>query len=79
MPHCKEKLAVGLADSSIQIWDCEKGVKIRNLGGHDGRVTSLSWNPRDSGVLSSGSRDCKIINHDIRMMNDNIVLFEGHR
>ena len=79
MPHSREKLAVGLADNSIEIWDCERGVKIRSLGGHEGRVTSLSWNPKEVGVLSSGSRDCKIINHDIRMANDNIVLFEGHR
>jgi hypothetical protein len=37
--------------------------QIRSLSGHSARVSSLSWN---KSVLSSGSRDTSIINHDVR-------------
>ncbi|CAA6669738.1 unnamed protein product [Spirodela intermedia] len=68
-------LAVGFTDSTVQIWDTaaarqkyicsELAVllrQVRVLRGHRDRVSSLSWN---CNLLSSGSRDASIINHDV--------------
>jgi len=45
------------------------------MNGHSARVGSLSWN---SHILTSGSRDTKIINHDVRVQQHLISTFEGH-
>ncbi|XP_049851363.1 anaphase-promoting complex subunit cdc20-like [Schistocerca gregaria] len=68
-------LAVGVNSSTIRIWDvaCEK--QFRKLYGHLARVCSLSWN--DS-VLTSGSRDTNIFNHDIRQERHHISSFQNH-
>jgi cell division cycle protein 20 (cofactor of APC complex) len=62
--QCSNYLAVGLSNHTIQIWDPERTQLIRTLKGHEERVSSLSWN---GCLLSSGSRDTNIINHDVRM------------
>ncbi|EGR28560.1 inorganic pyrophosphatase family protein, putative [Ichthyophthirius multifiliis] len=66
LPSKPNILAIGFSDSSIQLWDTEKGQQFRTMKGHFSRVGSLSWNPQTSYILSSGSRDSQIINHDIR-------------
>jgi cell division cycle 20-like protein 1 (cofactor of APC complex) len=43
--------------------------------GHEARVCSLSWN---QSVLSSGSKDKQIINHDVRVKNHKISVFRSH-
>jgi WD40 repeat protein len=43
--------------------------------GHSGRVSSLSWN---NNVISSGSKDTTIINHDVRVENHIINRLVGH-
>lgn len=68
-------LAVGTSMNTIQVWDAEKGQPIRNLHGHDQRVSSLNWN---GCILSSGSRDATIINHDLRMANPIVSRFTHH-
>mmetsp|Transcript_35638 Transcript_35638/g.41938 ORF Transcript_35638/g.41938 Transcript_35638/m.41938 type:complete len:548 (+) Transcript_35638:95-1738(+) len=60
-------LAVGCNSSEIQLWDTTTSKLIRKLPGHTARVSSLSWNPSTTNILSSGSRDSKILNHDIRI------------
>lgn len=69
-------LAVGFADDTIQLWDAFSAQPLRNLKGHTGRVSSLSWNNH---ILSSGGRDTWILNHDIRARNNVISAFEGHK
>lgn len=68
-------LATGFIDSNIELWDLEKGRLLRTLSGHGGRVSSLSWN---SYILSSGSKDTEIINHDVRSSNHIISRLKGH-
>jgi len=46
------------------------------MSGHDARVSSLAWNEH---ILSSGSRDSLIINHDVRIKNDIISTLKGHK
>jgi cell division cycle 20, cofactor of APC complex len=59
-------LAVGLSTNVVQLWDCEKSQLLRTLKGHDNRVSAVSWN---NCILSSGSRDSNILNHDVRIQN----------
>lgn len=68
-------LSVGFANNVIQLWDVEKFQGIRNIYGHQARVSSLAWNNH---MLSSGGRDSVVINHDIRVANHIISRNEGH-
>ena len=40
--------------------------QVRSLGGHSSRIGALAWNNH---MLTSGSRDNSIINHDVRIQN----------
>ncbi|KAL6006778.1 hypothetical protein ACLOJK_032273 [Asimina triloba] len=55
------KVAVGLNNSEVQIWDSLSLKQVRSLMGHSTRVGSLSWN---GSILSTGGQDSKIFNHD---------------
>ncbi|OAY79079.1 Protein FIZZY-RELATED 3, partial [Ananas comosus] len=69
-------LAIGTSLGDVQIWDGTKCKRIRNMGGHQTRTGILAWS---SCILSSGSRDRNILQHDIRVSNDFISKFTGHR
>ncbi|KAL6945489.1 hypothetical protein ACO0QE_002948 [Hanseniaspora vineae] len=56
-------LALGLSNGLTQIYDVVKNKCIRTLSGHIDRVSCLSWNNH---VLSTGSRDSKILHRDVR-------------
>ncbi|KAL9648907.1 hypothetical protein ABK040_008287, partial [Willaertia magna] len=66
-------LAIGTNDHMIEIWNVEKKMCIKRLRGHAARVGSLSWNTRHNYLLTSGSRDGKVLNHDLRLNNNQIV------
>ncbi|AAS53365.2 AFL007Cp [Eremothecium gossypii ATCC 10895] len=57
-------LAVGLGNGLVELHDVVKQKCIRTLSGHLDRVACLSWNQH---ILSSGSRDHKILHRDVRM------------
>lgn len=59
----------------FQRWDAEATKKLRTLGGHGARVSSLSWNQH---WLSSGGRDSIIIQHDVRSANHIASTYAGH-
>ena len=59
-------LAIGDSSHAIKLVDVEKRQEIRNIQAHSDRVSALAWNGY---VLSSGSRDSSIINHDLRIQN----------
>jgi cell division cycle 20-like protein 1 (cofactor of APC complex) len=46
------------------------------MGGHQTRTGVLAWS---SCILSSGSRDKNILQHDIRVPRDYVSMFSGHR
>ncbi|KAH9302033.1 hypothetical protein KI387_013616 [Taxus chinensis] len=69
-------IALGLNNSEIQLWDAEQMRLVYKMRGHSSRVGSLAWNTH---VLSSGSKDSLIINHDIRIRNHIVSKFEGHK
>lgn len=67
---CKERdnlLAVGTSRNTVELWDTAAHRKIRELGGHTARVSSLSWQGSSAHCLSSGGRDGVILNHDTRL------------
>jgi cell division cycle protein 20 (cofactor of APC complex) len=63
MNHNKSYIAIGMENGAVEIWDTEVRKFVRELGGHTSRVSSLSWNKN---IISTGSLDSSIINHDIR-------------
>jgi len=69
-------LAVGLENGAVQLWDTNKNELLRTMTGHSDRTTALSWNEY---ILSSGSRDSKIFNHDVRMQSHITSTYLGHR
>ncbi|KAL0675194.1 hypothetical protein Bca4012_003175 [Brassica carinata] len=69
-------LAIGTNSGTVEIWDALRCRRIRTMGGHRLRVGALAWS---SSVLSSGSRDKKILQRDIRSQEDHISKLTGHR
>ncbi|KAF2072772.1 hypothetical protein CYY_005918 [Polysphondylium violaceum] len=68
-------LAVGTNSCVVQLWDVEHTKKVRELKGHNGRVGALAWNDY---ILSSGSADTNIFNHDVRVQNHHVSTLSGH-
>lgn len=68
-------LAVGTNSAEVQLWDCEAVKQVRCMKGHAARVGALSWNQH---ILSSGSRDTNIHNHDVRVAEHLISTLSGH-
>jgi cell division cycle protein 20 (cofactor of APC complex) len=69
-------VAVGTTQQEVQLWDVAAQRKVRSMRGHAGRVSSLAWNGH---ILSSGSRDSEIFNHDVRIAKHHFQTFSGHQ
>lgn len=74
-PTSPQFLAVGTEDHQVQLWDVERSVHIRTLEGHAGRVGALAWNGH---IVTSGSFDTEIHNHDVRVSNHHISTYSRH-
>lgn len=68
-------VAIGNSQNTVQLWDVDRKAKVRTMGGHSARVSSLAWN---SHILSSGSRDSTIVNHDVRIAQHHVATLQGH-
>lgn len=66
LPQAGTHIAIGTASNTVQLWDVAAGKQVRSMDGHSSRVGALSWNNH---ILSSGSRDNTIVNHDVRVQN----------
>eukprot|EP01089_Gocevia_fonbrunei_P016671 TRINITY_DN5231_c0_g2_i1.p1 TRINITY_DN5231_c0_g2~~TRINITY_DN5231_c0_g2_i1.p1 ORF type:complete len:434 (+),score=71.91 TRINITY_DN5231_c0_g2_i1:164-1465(+) len=75
LPGSTSYLAIGTNDAEVQLWDVERSRKVRSMKGHSDRVGSLAWN---SHILSSGSKDTSIINHDVRVAKHHLETLSGH-
>jgi len=73
--HDGNYVAVGTSNKDVQIWDVNQQKQVRSMLGHSARVGSLAWNKH---ILSSGSRDSTIFNHDVRVANHHIHTYRGH-
>ena len=61
-PH-GEKIAIGNSLGKIEIYDTEYKKLIVTYSEHLDRLGTIAWNKN---IISSGSKDCSIINYDIR-------------
>ena len=57
-------LAVGFANSEVQIWNSERGVAVKTFQNHVERVGALTSN---GALVASGGRDGLIVQQDVRM------------
>ncbi|XP_049395012.1 cell division cycle 20.2, cofactor of APC complex-like [Solanum stenotomum] len=69
-------VAVGCDSSKLQLWDAETSRLVRDLQGHQSRVGCVSWNGH---ILTSGSKDRAIINHDVRARSNLVSVMRAHR
>eukprot|EP00268_Persea_americana_P062021 TRINITY_DN7909_c1_g1_i4.p1 TRINITY_DN7909_c1_g1~~TRINITY_DN7909_c1_g1_i4.p1 ORF type:complete len:379 (+),score=65.24 TRINITY_DN7909_c1_g1_i4:212-1348(+) len=69
-------LSIGTSLGEVQIWDGTRCKRVRTMGGHQTRTGVLAWN---SCILSSGSRDRNILQHDLRVSNDFFSKLVGHK
>ncbi|GAB2299797.1 Protein FIZZY-RELATED 3 [Dionaea muscipula] len=69
-------VSIGTNLGLVQVWDGAQGKKIRTMSGHQTRTGVLAWNSR---ILSSGSRDRAILQHDLRVSDDYISKLVGHK
>jgi cell division cycle 20-like protein 1 (cofactor of APC complex) len=63
-----ELLAVGNSEGFIEIYDINTQKIVTSFGGHDSRIGVVAWN---NNIISSGSKDCSILNRDYRCNNLN--------
>lgn len=70
-----DRLAIGTFNAELQVWDTTATTKVRTLRGHQERIGALAWN---GATLSSGSRDTKIIHHDLRGNQHIVSKLVGH-
>lgn len=69
-------LAIGMSNNNVLMWNAERKKQVRNMKGHAARVGALAWNNH---VLSSGSRDANIFNHDVRIAQHHIKTLKAHQ
>ena len=70
-----QHVAVGLSDSTVGIFDATTLAQKRTLRGHSNRVGALAWN---GSLLSTGSKDTTVLNHDIRIRHHVVSTLAGH-
>jgi len=68
-------LAIGTNNACVQLWDSETCRQVRGMRGHEARVGALDWNEH---LLSTGSRDCSILNHDVRVAQHVVSTVQTH-
>lgn len=68
-------LAVGTSSGKTQLWDVHAGKQLRSMDGHGDRVSSMAWNRH---LLTTGSRDTSIVNHDVRVARHNVATLTAH-
>ncbi|KAJ7074403.1 WD40-repeat-containing domain protein [Mycena amicta] len=68
-------LGIGLGNGEVELWDVERGVKLRTMAGHQAQVAVLSWY---SHLLSSGCGDGSVWHHDVRAPRHKVMELLGH-
>ena len=60
----------------MEIWDTVKIARTRVMAGHVARVGALAWR---GNILTSGSKDTSIINHDYRASSHVVSTYHSHK
>ncbi|KAF5959584.1 hypothetical protein HYC85_000793 [Camellia sinensis] len=69
-------ISIGTNLGQVQVWDGTQCKRVRTMSGHQTRTGVLAWSSR---ILSSGSRDRNILQHDLRVPNDFVSKLVGHK
>ena len=69
-------LGVGLPNGNIELWDVIKSSRIREMKAHSDRISCLSWNSYN---ISSGSKDKRIKNFDVRSPEGETWIINQHK
>jgi len=69
------QLAIGTSLNFVEIWDAETQTRLRKMGGHSQRISSLDWNLY---TLTSGSKSGLIYHHDVRIPEHHVGTLNGH-
>lgn len=75
LPGQTKYVAVGTNSNRVHLFDGHTLRKVRTMGGHTSRVSSLAWSQN---WLSSGGRDSAIINHDVRAPHSIVSTYRAH-
>lgn len=67
-------LAIGTATNQIQLWDTARSTLVRTMRNEYGRVAASAWN---GCMLSAGSKNGSIMNHDVRIREDVVQILRG--
>ncbi|KAK1370595.1 cell division cycle 20.2, cofactor of APC complex-like [Heracleum sosnowskyi] len=71
------RIAVGLNNSDVQLWDSTANKLLKTLRGcHSSFVGALDWNNND--ILTTGGMDGLIVNNDVRMRDHIVETYRGH-
>ncbi|MBD2690320.1 P-loop NTPase fold protein [Anabaena catenula] len=76
-PHGRRRIAVGLEDGTIEIWDVLTGQKWLSCKGHTEPVRSLGFSP-DGSMVASGSHDQTVRLWDVYTGEAIGQTFSGH-
>ncbi|KAF5737383.1 hypothetical protein HS088_TW13G00263 [Tripterygium wilfordii] len=69
-------IAIGLNNSTVQLWDSITNRQLRTLSSHQSQVNSLAWN---NCILTTGGMDGKIVNNDVRVREHAVETLRGHQ
>lgn len=72
-------LSVGTKSGEVHIWDVNEKKLVRQLFGHQARVSSLAWNNNTTSVIASGGKDKTIHVRDLRAHNQNYMRLTEHK
>ncbi|EEH45195.2 uncharacterized protein PADG_01345 [Paracoccidioides brasiliensis Pb18] len=67
-------IAVGTSDKTVRLLDLRSGLATHALPGHTSAVLSVSWAPHHEYLLSSASKDNRVILFDVRRGGRNCAL-----
>jgi cell division cycle protein 20 (cofactor of APC complex) len=70
-------IALGFSNSQVHIRDFEKDRIVREIDDHWARISAVAWNPSAAPNFCTSSKDCEILNYDMRS-NRPINVFRGH-
>ena len=65
-PKSSNLLALGFSNSKVEIRDLSKDTIVQEVEEHWARVSVIEWNPVQTNLFSTGSKDCEINHYDLR-------------
>lgn len=73
-------IVTGSKDNKVKLWDPRLGTaEVESIQPHNNTINQVRFSPMNGNWLLSGSRDCSLKLHDIRMLkHEGLQTFLGH-